>query len=631
MKLASAYSPILGGAALALGVALSSPLAQAQSSQYHLPEPVRIGQKGAPVQVPPSPLSSVPTEQYSHGNPSAEEQYVLELINRARSNPTAEGIFLAETTDPQVLAAYAFFNIDKNKLKTDFAGYPVRPPLAFNPKLMTAARNHGQDMYDNDFQGHTGSNGSQLADRLGVVGYTGWTWAGENVAARSYHVTYGHIGLNVDWGVASLGHRKNIMSYEEGVPVFSEIGISALHKSPSGANTGPVILTEVFGNANRPYLLGVVYRDLNNNNFYDVGEGLSGVTVMPSAGTYFAVTSESGGYAIPVTSSMGNITVTASGGALTSPVVLSATTGTENVKLDFKAGTPSLPGIVSLIAPTDESIVASPQMPLVWEQIAGATTYHLQVSNQSNFSTMLVNDSTLTGDSKMMTALENNATYYWRVRAKNDAGWGSFSAANSFTVELALPLAVSLVTPANGATVVPDAVKFSWNRSVPDVRKYWIEVSTTADMSNVVARDTSVTDTFKVFTGTLQHNTTYYWQVRAKNQAGWGPYSSVRNLTTATSSVNDPVTGGNAFALTGNMPNPFSGVTRINFTLAQPGEITLKVLNGVGEEVATIASGRFAADRHELLWDASNLAAGIYYCQLRMGERVETMKMVVAR
>ena len=61
-----------------------------------------------------------------------------------------------------------------------------------------------------------------------------------------------------------------------------------------------------------PFLLGVVYNDVNHNNFYDIGEGIGGVTITPSSGGYYAVSSSSGGYAIPIGTS-GTIMVTASG------------------------------------------------------------------------------------------------------------------------------------------------------------------------------------------------------------------------------------------------------------------------------------------------------------------------------
>jgi hypothetical protein len=68
---------------------------------------------------------------YSHGDPTAEEQYMLELINRARANPPAEGLRLQATTDPDILGAYSYFQVDLAKVVADFAGYVPRPPPGF--------------------------------------------------------------------------------------------------------------------------------------------------------------------------------------------------------------------------------------------------------------------------------------------------------------------------------------------------------------------------------------------------------------------------------------------------------------------------------------------------------------------
>jgi hypothetical protein len=627
MKLASMYSPILGGAALAFGAALFAPALRAQSIVHHrLPEPVMVRRAAEPA-AQSSALSSAPTQVYSHGNPTAEEQYILELINRARANPTQEGIMLATVTDPAILSAYTYFNVDKNKLKTDFVTYPERPPLAFNIKLITAARGHSQDMSDNNFQGHDGSNGKHFDERINAQGYTGWTSAGENVSAYSQNLLYAHVGFNVDWGNPGLGHRTNIMNF--GTDIYTEIGIGIVHDSHGGQHTGPIIVTEDFGNAKKPYIVGVVYKDLNSNNFYDVGEGISGVTVMPSSGTYYAVTSESGGYAIPITAT-GTLSVTASGGTLGAPITLNVTAGADNVKLDFLPGLPSLPGLVSLISPANTSAVATDSARLVWAKIAGATTYHLQVATDSAFATLVMNDSTLTDSSKVVRSLVVNKTYYWRARARNGAGWGSFSGKYSFKTQAPLPGKVSLVAPSDGAVANTGAVMFTWRRGAPDERKYLLVVSTTADMHSEVVHDSTVQDTFKVVT-TLLDGQRYYWQVTAKNGTGWGPASAIRSFSAIELGVAVTGDAANTFHLDANTPNPFTGVTHIRFSMAAPGNATVRVLNGIGQEMATLASGRFETGSHDLVWDATGLAAGVYYCQVRVADRVESMKMVLAR
>src|SRR4051812_29400845 len=169
--------------------------------------------------------------QYSIGDPSNEEQYYLELINRARANPTAEGLRLATTTDSDVVAAYSYFGVNLVLMQAQFALIPPAPPLSMNATLLTAARAHSQNMLDNNYQGHNGPDGS-ITTRLSAytTGANGWS-IGENVYAYCKSVWYGHAGFEVDWGGSALtggmqsppGHRQNIHN-----PDFREIGVGVV-------------------------------------------------------------------------------------------------------------------------------------------------------------------------------------------------------------------------------------------------------------------------------------------------------------------------------------------------------------------------------------------------------------------
>ena len=191
---------------------------------------------------------------YDHGDPTAEEQYIMEMINRARANPTAEGIRLANSTDPDVVDSYSYwasqgapFATPAN-VKSAFATYPAKPPLAFNKDLLAAARDHSQDMIDHNFQGHNGSNGSTLTDRLTSAGYIGWDGAGENVAAYSNSIEFTEDGLEIDFGQQNqtvLGHRQNITNFTG--TIFTEIGIGALHGGAGVPDVGTIVTTQDFG------------------------------------------------------------------------------------------------------------------------------------------------------------------------------------------------------------------------------------------------------------------------------------------------------------------------------------------------------------------------------------------------
>jgi hypothetical protein len=259
------------------------------------------------------------TTEYDSGDPTPEEQLVLEYINRARADPRAEGVRLRND------ANYLWQNLP-NASSSSAVG--VRPPLAMNKALLLSARFHNDDMYKNGFFGHQDTvYGSAWARMMKGFGYP-LLWGGENIGAWGSPTT-AEDELMMDGDCLDSNaciHRINLFSSS-----FEEVGIGWL------ATAG--YLTQDFGSQNPasgnpgPFLIGVVYNDVNGNNFYDIGEGISGVTITPSTGTYYAVTSTSGGYAFPIGTS-GTITVTASGSGLGSISKTVTLTGA-NIKLDF--------------------------------------------------------------------------------------------------------------------------------------------------------------------------------------------------------------------------------------------------------------------------------------------------------
>lgn len=267
---------------------------------------------------------------YSHGEPTADEQFELELINAARANPAATGAALATTADPFLKQGYAQFGIDPNVLRAQFAAYAARPPLAFHPALINAARAHTADMVANHYSGHVGSDGSTDQSRAQAAGYS--IYVAENAGGtRSYPSYEASVlgGYLVDWGVASLGHRTNILDLRTNYVGATEIGIG----------TGPFFCdTQLFGyypaGGAPTYLTGVAYQDRNGNGRYDQGEGLPGVTVTVDGNSTYTVTSASGGYALPL-SGRGALQAHAFGGALGDGQARSFSTGGENVKWDL--------------------------------------------------------------------------------------------------------------------------------------------------------------------------------------------------------------------------------------------------------------------------------------------------------
>jgi beta-lactamase superfamily II metal-dependent hydrolase len=71
------------------------------------------------------------------------------------------------------------------------------------------------------------------------------------------------------------------------------------------------------------------------------------------------------------------------------------------------------------------------------------------------------------------------------------------------------------------------------------------------------------------------------------------------------------------FKLNQNYPNPFNPSTTFSFDLAEDAVVTLKVYDVIGREVAVIVNSEDrSAGTHQIRFDASSLASGVYYCKL---------------
>jgi len=80
-----------------------------------------------------------------------------------------------------------------------------------------------------------------------------------------------------------------------------------------------------------------------------------------------------------------------------------------------------------------------------------------------------------------------------------------------------------------------------------------------------------------------------------------------------------------------NYPNPFNPTTVISWRLAEAGMVKVTVHDLAGREVAVLADRMMSAGTHQVSFDASNLASGIYLYRLRTAEVSLTRKMVLMR
>ena len=82
------------------------------------------------------------------------------------------------------------------------------------------------------------------------------------------------------------------------------------------------------------------------------------------------------------------------------------------------------------------------------------------------------------------------------------------------------------------------------------------------------------------------------------------------------------------FELYQNYPNPFNPSTTISFAVPKSGNVTLKIYNTLGEEVATLADGYMEAGIHTMNFNADQLSSGLYIYRLNSKEATFTKKML---
>lgn len=216
---------------------------------------------------------------------TAAEQYLLELINRARLDPLAEA---------------ARYGVDLNEgLSAGTITGEARQVLAQNDLLSNAASAHSAWMLEADTFSHTGRNGSSAGERMADADYefTGaWTWR-ENLAwaGTTGTIDLGEAIENHHEGLyRSAGHRANTFAAE-----VTEVGIGQVQGtfSQNGNSYNSSMLTENFAaSGGDHFVTGVAYRDNDNDDFYSIGEGQGGIWLRTSGDA--TTTASAGGYSL---------------------------------------------------------------------------------------------------------------------------------------------------------------------------------------------------------------------------------------------------------------------------------------------------------------------------------------------
>jgi hypothetical protein len=309
--------------------------------------------------------------------PTPDEQYLLELINRARANSQAEVQRLVAAGQWPTGAQQ---DVNEGLPAGTISTAPAQP-LAMNPYLLDASRKHEQYLLANpnvtdphaeivngvniDYAARDQAAGYPVSDAGGENIWTAFGSPTNDIVTQDIAAL--EAGTFIDYGpnggTDGRGHRVNTLN-----PAANEVGLGLITTTSNGFPEYQV--TEDYGNAGQTsFLCGITYNDTNQDQFYEPGEELAGVTITATngAGQTFTTTSwASGGYSLAL--APGTYTVVASGGNIGTPAMQTVTIGNQNVEADF---------IAANTAPAAPVIVTQP---VSLTTAAGATTFSFSVA-----------------------------------------------------------------------------------------------------------------------------------------------------------------------------------------------------------------------------------------------------------
>jgi len=179
-----------------------------------------------------------------------------------------------------------------------------------------------------------------------------------------------------------------------------------------------------------------------------------------------------------------------------------------------------------LISPEDGSYLSDNTPTFVFSTVNGASRYWLQVGD-SNFVSLVINDSILTDSSYTPIAGLPDTTYFWKVRAGNRFEWSSWSSVWDFEIDTQVPDVPTLILPIGGVYLNDTSVGFQWSEvkffsytkdmvPITSPVSYILQVDTVIGFSNPVVETVATTyDTLN-----LNEWGYYYWRVKAYDLAG---------------------------------------------------------------------------------------------------------------
>ena len=194
-----------------------------------------------------------------------------------------------------------------------------------------------------------------------------------------------------------------------------------------------------------------------------------------------------------------------------------------NIKSFETMGT--APQITTVVVPQNGSTKTPLSIIMRWNPIDKALSYAIQISEDSTFTKVIVDQNNIVETKYNVSDLKNTKKYYWRIKANNIYGASDWTVTNSFTTLLPPPASSF---PLEGAEDVSPSPTLIWNQ-VDQAESYGLQISEDSSFTKIIVDEDKIDTTFKDISG-LNTFTKYYWRVNAVNDIGQSEWSSINTF-----------------------------------------------------------------------------------------------------
>jgi len=280
----------------------------------------------------------------------------------------------------------------------------------------------------------------------------------------------------------------------------------------------------------------------------------------------------------------------------------------------------------SLLYPWDNKVyVNSQNVILNWSPTGRYNQSELQIATNKDFQNIIM-DTTIAENTKFIATFEPSQQLYWRVKTKYQSLESPWSVVRTFS--FAEPF-VKILKPANSEIVTRDSSYIiRWNTNVTDSVKITL-LKNDAELLTIADSLFSFTSAFKwTIPVSVPDGNDYKIKIESIKNSGEQVISELPFTITNGNDVKDKSIMSNAIKIS-NYPNPMNNVTVFDFSIREPGKVTLELFDLLGNFVGQLFVTSLEAGNYKYNWNNSNYQPGVYYYKISEGENTAFGKLVI--